>query len=624
MRRKNCHRFCGVLLATGVVVLAFGLLRGDAHAELDLWIHPRGESYDPARHYRDAEGELYYRPENDLGRALGVVTIESVGGRIVKVELGSDLLEVVEGTNGELRPVLLYDSDGDGRVDRTLRGRIEEQQAIFDSPELSDLNLRRIHWQIGVRYAAGTSGQMDLDRRYLASVTSEQADVVYRGMDELPEVGAGPFPAGLVILKHQEGRDFDLAEFARHPGQYVEDFDPLTRQADDDDWTVEGDTGRLITHFEREDLLLVRTEGGFDLQIEWGDMPFNEFIEGELGLPKNGDGCYSSLHNGHTEGQEAPVEIPNRLVYCPAASVALFDAPDGYEIGLTAFRGPDPHERTEASTSVRDNVRLYVSEIYPRRPSRRATGSVGGNIRAGFSDAGADLKDALRHGVMGGQERNIHTGRVEYRPSILTAPPRALVKLVKLQPLAALDELVKGVDGAMRAGADVVSAVDNSVVNVTLQSTVGTALSPESADTAGDYFGAVTQALAKNLPFGERSLDSVSPVAAWRHDRAFAPAGYTRTDTQMNIDRVATIVDLAALGAIRRHNDDSGGGAAADSGDEPDIAEVITPASDPTGSGGCTCHRGTGLRNKLRFLSHAAKRCSWGNLKTFRFFGSGH
>jgi hypothetical protein len=622
MRKKNLRRGCGALLAVGAAVLAFGMLRGDAYGEPDLWVHPRGEPYDPTRHYKDAEGELYYHPENDLGRALGLVTVESVGRRIIRVELGSDLLQVAEGKHGELHPVLLYDSDGDGDVDRTLKGRIEEQQAIFDSPELSSLNLRRIHWQIGVRYAAGAAGQKELDRRYLASVASDQAHVVYRGMDELPEVGAGPFPPGLVILKHQEGLDFDLAEFARHPGQYVEDFNPLTRQADDDDWTVDGDTGRLVTHFAREDLLLVRTEGGFDLQIEWGDMPLQEFIEGELRLAKNGDGCYSSLHAGHTEGQEAPVEIPHRLVYCPAASVALFDAPDGYEIGLTALRGPDPHERTEASTSVRDNVRLYVSEIYPRRPSRRATGSVGGNIRAGFSDAGADLKDALRHGVTGTQERNIHTGRVEYRPSILTAPPRALVKLAKLEPLAALDELVKGVDGVMRAAADVVSAVDNSVVNVTLQSTVGAALSPDAADTTGDYFGAATQALAKNLPFGERSLDSVSPVAAWRHDRAFAPAAYTRTDTQLNIDRAATIVDLAVLGAIRRHNDDSGGGSAADSGDDPDIAEVVTPASEPTGTGGCKCHRGSGFRKKLGFLSHAAKRCKWGKLKTFRFFGA--
>jgi hypothetical protein len=99
--------------------------------------------------------------------------------------------------------------------------------------------------------------------------------------------------------------------------------------------------------------------------------------------------------------------------------------------------------------------------------------------------------------------------------------------------------------------------VDNAVLNPILQLTVGTVATPEAADTGGEWIGALTQAAVKNLPFGERSMNALSPVSLWRHNRAFQPADYTRTDTQLNIDRVMTVANLVTISAIRKHNDDS-------------------------------------------------------------------
>jgi uncharacterized membrane protein YgcG len=242
------------------------------------------------------------------------------------------------------------------------------------------------------------------------------------------------------------------------------------------------------------------------------------------------------------------------------------------------MRGPDPFEYTEAGTSIMDNLRLYVNEINPRRPSARATDTIGGNIRAGFSDAEDDLVDAMRHGFTGRYEKNLHTGRVEYHPSPFTAVPLAMASIVRWQPLAvtrtsfsatepavrmldAIQILFAGAESAVRMGGDLVSAVSNGVLNPVFQSTVGLA-SPGAADLVGDSIGAVAQAAVKNLPFGERSIDALSPMSLLHHDRAFAPALYTRTDLQLNIDRAFTIMDMAAINAIRNHNEsnDSDGG----------------------------------------------------------------
>jgi hypothetical protein len=536
----------------------------------DLWVHPRTETFDPERHYKGPSGEIYYKHERQLTEALGDISVDRVGRPLISVGVGPDLVAFAEERKGSLVPVILFDSDGDGAIDRMVRGRMKDGRAVFDSPRLGDLDLRSTEWQLGVRYAAGSDGDPEFDGRYLASVDSQRARVAYRRIEELAPVGAGPAVPGLVIFKHREGVPFDFAEFVEHPSRYMEDFDRLTRREDEDDWTVADGEGRLVTHLDREDLFLIRTEGGLALDVEWGDMPLVAYLEDELDVRSDTDGCYSSIRTGLRDPDGGSVVVPHRLLYCPEDSVALFDAPPGYQIGLTAEREAEAVERTEVSNSIRDNFRLYMREINPRSPSSRSTGTVSGNIRAGFKDAGADLTDALRYTFTGTNPRHIHTGQETYRPSPIVAVPRTLMNLAALRPLTALSELATGVDSAVRAGASVVSAVDNSLVNPALQLTVGL-VSTGAADTSGDWIGAVAQSAAKNFPGGERSIGAVDPFAAWHHNRAFAPVDYTRTDTQLNFDRVMTTVDVLALRAIDRHNDDSGGGGSesADQNSEP-------------------------------------------------------
>ena len=72
---------------------------------------------------------------------------------------------------------MLYDSNGDGRVDRTLRGAITDQTAVFAGARVGDVDWRARHWQMGIRYEAGAKGLATDDRRYLASVEGESARV---------------------------------------------------------------------------------------------------------------------------------------------------------------------------------------------------------------------------------------------------------------------------------------------------------------------------------------------------------------------------------------------------------------------------------------------------------------
>ena len=106
----------------------------------------------------------------------------------------------------------------------------------------------------------------------------------------------------------------------------------------------------------------------------------------------------------------------------------------------------------------------------------------------------------------------------------------------------------------MQAVADLVSAFDNALLSPLVQVGVGTTLSLDAADTTGDWLGAATQAVVKNLPFGERSLAVVNPMGTWFHDRGYDPARYTRTDTQLNIDRTLTVLNASAISSIYHHN----------------------------------------------------------------------
>src|SRR5215510_1265582 len=110
----------------------------------DLWVHPRSEPFNPNIHYQAQDGEVFYKAENDLGRALGDITLERGDRPLVTLTIGRDIFRKVEASNGTLRPVLLWDTDGDGRVDRSARGRVEGDTAIFDDPGLADVNLELV------------------------------------------------------------------------------------------------------------------------------------------------------------------------------------------------------------------------------------------------------------------------------------------------------------------------------------------------------------------------------------------------------------------------------------------------------------------------------------------------
>ncbi|MEE8557698.1 MAG: hypothetical protein V3T14_07415 [Myxococcota bacterium] len=566
--------FVAILIGSLIVPLPL-LARG--RGTHSLWVHPSGETFDPTRHYRDAEGNLFYLEENNVGGPVGAVHFGAKGK--VRVDLGLELLARAERSAGALVPVFLYDSDADGIIDRTQRGHMEAERAVFDLSRIPSFDPQTTRWQLGVRYAAGETGDAALDGRYLASVdgrnaritveavTAKRAAPVQAQEPELPPVSAARPTPGLVVLRHREGTPFDLAGFVDQPARYIEHFETLTRKADGDAWTMEGDRGRVVTELDREDLLLVRTEDGFQLEVTWAGVPFERFLKELLEVPMDRQGCYVSLNSGLKNPDGSPATPPHRLMLCPQDSLALFDAPAGYEIGFAALRDGAVFEYAEASTSVADNVRLYVREIYPRQPSSRATGRVGGNVVAGFRDAGADLRDAFRHAFTGTEETHLHLGVRSYRPSPIVAPPRALWQLVRGRPLQALGELFEGAASAIQVGADVAGAIHNTVVTTFLQGTVGTTRSPASADTAGDWLGALTQSVIKNLPFGERSSGVLDPRSIWQNDRAFEPMRHTRTDTQLNIDRTMTLLDFGTLNAVRIHNRSSssaGGG-----GDSP-------------------------------------------------------
>jgi hypothetical protein len=543
-----------------------------AAAARDLWIHPRGEAYDASKHYRAPNGELYYVAENDL---LGFGPVRLVEGEqpSLRVSLGSDLRALMTAGTARVQPVLLWDSNGDARVDRTARGRVEGHDAVFDGPELAGVDFRSARWQLGVRYAALAGGLAELDGRYLASVEGSQAEIIAAPAPEpLPPVATRPPlpPPGLVILKHREGEPFDFAEFVRSPDRYAETFDALTKEADADDWTVEDGRGKLVTHYEREDLFMVRTTGGLGLAAAVGDLPLERFMSETLEVERNGDGCYSTLDSRLRNVDGSYAQVPTRILWCPEQAVALLEAPDGYELDVSALQGAEVYETTAIGNSVRDNLRLYGSEINPRSASRRATATLGGNLAAGFADASSDVEDAASHLVTGRRERHLHTGQIEYRPSPITALPIAVWQFATLKPLAAVGTLFTGAESAVAAGADVVSALNNAAVSPALQLTVGLA-SLGAANVATDTVGTASQMVMKNLPLGERSNGVIDPRGSWYHNRAFEPARYTRTDTQLNADRAMTIIDLVAINAIRLNNSDNGssgdGGGAGAGGD---------------------------------------------------------
>jgi hypothetical protein len=210
---------------------------------------------------------------------------------------------------------------------------------------------------------------------------------------------------------------------------------------------------------------------------------------------------------------------------------------------------------------------------------------VSGNVAASFADSGQDVLDMGRHLVTGTERTNRHTGQQEKRTSLLMAVPMFVVGLARLDPVQGGSDLFEGIGSGVQIAADATSAVNNAVINPLLQVTVGVAASPEAADTAGHVTGAVTQAWAQNLPGSERTADALNPASLYYHDRAFKPTAYTRTDTQLNIDRVVSIANIIGLWAIAANANDGGsdgpfdGGGGGSQSPSPTPAPSSTPAS---------------------------------------------
>lgn len=246
-----------------------------------------------------------------------------------------------------------------------------------------------------------------------------------------------------------------------------------------------------------------------------------------------------------------PLWILTCLLFC-ASCVVL--PRTGVAAGVADWSCRNFSSLSKISTSIRDNLRLYEDQVFPRRAGTRDTGTLRGNIDAG------------RHAVTGTYPYNIHTGQSAYRPSLVTGPPLALWSLGKLKPLDARDHLMGGLAAGVDSIYDLTSAFHNGVANPVLQSSVGLA-SIDAANDTSDAIGTVVMAATQNLPLGERSVDALSPNSFIHHDRAYAAPYYTRTDTQLNIDRLAA--DVVSLNAIRRHKvggSISGGGGGGNGG----------------------------------------------------------
>ena len=550
-------------IALGMVCsLAAGAVLAEVPA--DLWIHPRGETYQPKIHYKAPTGELFYHAENDIEGSLDDFKVDSQRPLQLSIGLGAGLQRRALAGHGALRPVFLWASKSDGKIDRSKVGRIVDGRAIFDPP--AGIDLRNTHWQIGIRFSAEGSGDRTLDRRYLASVDSS---ALVAKLPTLPDVAAAPpappaAPPGLLIYKRRGNTPFDFDAFLADPAAHAAEFDLLTKAKDADDWTIDEDGGRLVTHYQRDDLFIVRATGGAGLEVLWGDLPLQTYLSENLGAKPDDSGCMNTRDVSLTSEDGTPAKVPQRLLYCPGRSFAFFEAPDGYEAELAATQGDAKLDATEAGTSVSDNLRLYAKEVNPRSPSTRATGTVLGNLGASFTAAGEDLVDLGRHAFTGETRTHQHEGTQAYRVSPLTMIPYAVYDLARLEPVSAAGRLFTGVESGVQTAADAVSAANNAVIVPVTQLTIGPTVSTAAADDVGDGIGVVTSAVAKNLPASERMLGAWNPLSFARHDRAYAPSAYTRTDTQLNIDRLISILDAFTIGAVIEHNQ---GGSSGSSGD---------------------------------------------------------
>lgn len=611
MRRELATGVMSVFVAGAVLAQTLDPTGRLGATPRDLWIHPRGESYQPELHYKAPDGELYYHAENDIRGSLSDFKVESRTPLVISIGLGEQLRTRAREGGGSVRPVFLWDANGDGAVDRSMFGRIEGERAIFDPP--AGLDLVHTHWQIGMRFVAGANGDATLNRRYLASVDSSAvAAQLAKDVPVLAPVASAP-PPGLLIFKHRAPADFDFDAFLADPSKHAQDFDLLTKAADEDDWTIADGDGQLRGHYEQQDLYIVRATGGTSLEVIWGDLPLGQYLSENLKATPDSAGCMNTRDVALESEDGTKAVVPQRILYCPEQAMAFFELPDGYEVELAAvppaasvpaasFASIDERiDATHGGGTTRDNLRLFAKEVHPRAPSRRATGTISGNLSASFAAAGQDLVDLGRHAVVGETRTHMHEGTTGYRASPLTMLPLAVYDLVRLRPVDAGGRIVTGVESGVATVADAVSAANNAVVTPVAQLTVGPTVSPAAADSVGDAVGVVSLTVAKNLPGSERMLDAWGPMSFVQHDRGYKPGAYTRTDTQLNIDRLVSALDAVAIGAVIHHNrgggsdgapgrgNDGGGGGTPGGGGGGGGGGPVTPPPGPPSGGGGGC-----------------------------------
>ena len=157
--------------------------------------------------------------------------------------------------------------------------------------------------------------------------------------------------------------------------------------------------------------------------------------------------------------------------------------------------------------------------------------------------------------------------------------------IARLDPVQGGEDLFEGVGSGVQVAADAASAVNNAVINPAPPGDGRSRRCARTADTAGHVTGAVTQTWAQNLPGSERTGDALNPMSLWYHDRAFKPTAYTRTDTQLNIDRLVSIANILGVWALASSGGDGGSDTFGDGGGSGGSPGSPVPSSSPPSGG---------------------------------------
>ena len=245
----------------------------------------------------------------------------------------------------------------------------------------------------------------------------------------------------------------------------------------------------------------MRTRGDATLGVVWGDMPLEQYLRERLARHARRRTAASAAWRASCRATTARTR-PCRTAssYCPQASMARLRRASGLPDRALGHAGRDSRSRSRRRAPRSSTTCASTAGRSTRAArTRAAPARLAGNLRASFADSGQDVLDMGRHLVTGTTRENIHTGQLEKRTSLLAAVPMLVVGVARLEPLQGGKDFIEGIQSGVQVAADAVSATNNAVINPLLQVTVGVA-SPEAADDAGHFTGAVTQAWAQESP----------------------------------------------------------------------------------------------------------------------------